>query len=289
MNKTKGFFSLLFAGLLFGAFGIFVRILNQQLTSFQQIFFRSLVGFLLSALIIIIFKKKISIKKASFSNILLFGVSLPITIVLYTLAILKTKIIIAIASLYVGSIIFSLLLGIIFFKEKITLAKCLAIVFALTGLYFFAAPFSLASINIGLVYGVLSGFMDTTSNSFKKHLSGKIDRFMLIAIQMFGGIIISLFLMSISKTLYIPQLSFLTVFVGLLFGFCLMIINYFLLIGFHNFDLNLGTIVLSSELAFASIFAALIYKEIPTKNETIAIVFIVLSIISSHLNFKNKK
>ena len=289
MNKTKGFLSLLSAGLIFGSFGILIRILNQQLTSFQQIFFRNFVSFLLATLIILILKRKVSFKNASLLKITLFGVSLPLTIVLYTLSILKTKIIITIASLYIGSIVFSLLLGIIFFKEKITFQKILSIFFAIVGLIFFTSPFSLASLNIGLIYGVLSGFMDVISNSFKKHLSGKLDRFVLIAIQMFGGIIISLILMFYSKTLYIPQMSSQTIFVGLLFGLLLLTINYLLLVGFQNFDLNLGTIVLSSELAFASIFAFIFYKELPTRNELIAVFFIILSIIISHLNFKKIK
>lgn len=288
MNKTKGFFSLLTAGLIFGSFGILVRILNLELSSFQQIFFRNFVSFSFAILIIFIFKRKISFKNVSKLNILLFGISLPLTIVFYTIAILKTKIIIAIASLYIGSIIFSLLLGMIFFKEKITFQKIFAIIFAVIGLIYFALPFSLNSFNIGLIYGVLSGFMDVTSNSFKKHLSGKLDRFGLIAIQMFGGIVISLILMFYSKTLYVPEMSTLTIFIGVFFGFLLLTINYLLLVGFSNFDLNLGTIVMSSELAFASIFAFLLYKEAPSKNELIAVVFIILSIIVSNLNYRKK-
>ena len=75
---------------------------------------------------------------------------------------------------------------------------------------------------------------------------------------MFSGIVVSLFFMYFSKTMYIHSLSSLTIIIGLLFGFTLMIGNYFMLVGFQNFDLNLGTIVLSSELVFASIFAYLL-------------------------------
>lgn len=289
MNKTKGFFSLLLAGFIFGTFGILVRILNKELTNFQQILFRNLVSFLLAFAIIIFFKRTVRFKNVSFINLLLFTISLPLTIVFYTLSMLSTKIVIAVASLYLGSIIFSLLIGVLFFKEKITLMKLLAIISALFGLVFFAYPFSLSNINIGLIYGVLSGILDTTSNSFKKHLSGKIDRFVLIAIQMLGGVFISLILMKYSNTLFIPHMSSLTISVGLLFGLLLLSINYLLLIGFSNFDLNLGTIVLASELAFASIFGFLFYKEIPTFNETIAIVFISFSVVLANLNFKKIK
>ena len=118
MNKTKGFLSLLSAGFLFGMFGIFVRLLNSEMTNFQQIFFRSVVGFVLASGIIILFKRKVSFKNISLINLLLFAISLPLTIVFYTLSILKTKIIVAVAALFLGSILFSLISGILFFKEK---------------------------------------------------------------------------------------------------------------------------------------------------------------------------
>ena len=65
-----------------------------------------------------------------------------------------------------------------------------------------------------------------------------------------------------------------------------MVNNYLMIIGFNNFDLNLGTIVLSSELLFASIFGYLIYKEVPTINELIGCGLIAFSVIISHVNFK---
>lgn len=289
MNKTKGFLSLLSAGFLFGFFGILVRLLNGQLTNYQQILFRSVVGFILAVIIIISLKRRISFKNISPINLLLFAVSLPLTIIFYTLSILNTKIILAVATLYLGSILFSLISGILFFKEKLTFKKGLAIVCSIIALYFFTIPFSFKNINIGLIFGVLSGFMDALSNTFKKHLGGKVDRFLLIAIQMLGTIIVSLALMFYTKTLTIPQISPFILSIGLLFGFFLMFNNYLMLIGFHNFDLNLGTIVLSSELLFASIFGYLFYKEIPTFNELIGGSLIAFSIIIAHLNFKKNK
>jgi drug/metabolite transporter (DMT)-like permease len=247
------------------------------------------IGFLLAGVIIIILKRKISLKNISPINLILFAVALPLTIIFYTISILKTKIILAVATLYLGSILFSLVSGILFFKEKLTFKKSLAIISSIIALYFFTIPFSFKNINIGLVFGVLSGFMDALSNTFKKHLGGKVDRFFLISIQMLGTIIVSLALMSYTKTLIIPNLSPFTLMVGLIFGFFLMVNNYLMLIGFHNFDLNLGTIVLSSELLFASIFGYLFYKEIPTFNELIGGGLIAFSIVIAHLNFKKNK
>ncbi len=289
MNKTKGFLSLLSAGFLFGMFGIFVRLLNSELTNYQQIFFRSVVGFIFAFMIIIIFKRKVSFKSISTINLLLFSISLPLTIIFYTLSILKTKIILAVASLFLGSILFSLISGILFFKEKLTVKKSLAIISSILALYYFTTPFSLININVGLVFGILSGFADALSNTFKKHLGGKVDKFFLVSIQMMGTIIVSSILMFYTKTFSVPHISPLIFSVGLLFGFLLMVNNYLMLIGFNNFDLNLGTIILSSELLFASIFGYLFSKEIPTLNELIGGGLITFAIVIAHLNFKKNK
>lgn len=286
MNKTKGFLSLLLAGFLFGIFGIFIRLLNSELTNYQQILFRSIVGFTFAFMIIIIFKRKVSFKNISITNLLLFAISLPLTIIFYTLSILKTKIILAVASLFLGSILFSLVSGILFFKEKLTVKKVLAIISSILALYLFTIPFSLTSINIGLIFGLLSGFTDALSNTFKKHLGGKVDKFLLVSIQMAGTIIVSMILMLTTETFLVPHISPFIFLIGLLFGFLLMVNNYLMLIGFQNFDLNLGTIILSSELLFASIIGYLFYKEIPTFNEMIGSGLIAFSVIIAHLNFK---
>lgn len=286
MNKTKGFLSLLLAGFLFSFFGILIRLLNGQLTNYQQILFRSIIGFIFSLLIIIFLKRKISFKNISLINLLLFAVSLPLSIVFYTLSILETKIILTVATLYLGSILFSLISGILFFNEKLTVKKGLAITTSILALYYFTIPFSFANINVGLIFGVLSGFMDALSNSFKKHLGGKVDKFLLIAIQMMGTIVISFLLVFYTKTLTIPQISPFIIFIGVFYGFLLLLNNYLMLVGFHNFDLNLGTIVMSSELLFASIIGYLFYKETPTINEMIGSGLIAFSVIIAHLNFK---
>jgi drug/metabolite transporter (DMT)-like permease len=66
-----------------------------------------------------------------------------------------------------------------------------------------------------------------------------------------------------------------------------MSVSFLTLIGFQNFDLNLGTIIISSELIFAPIFAALAFHEYPSANEIFGGLFIALSIILSNLPGKS--
>lgn len=102
-----------------------------------------------------------------------------------------------------------------------------------------------------------------------------------------GGVIfISLVLLFVShQSLILAEMTLNSVFVGIIFGGFLMSISFLTLIGFKNYDLNLGTIVLSSELVFAPVFAIIFFKEFPSEIEIMGGVFIASAILVSNLHF----
>ena len=90
---------------------------------------------------------------------------------------------------------------------------------------------------------------------------------------------------------FISSLSVNTWAVGLMFGFILVAVNYLLLVGFQNFDLSLGVIILSSELIFALLFGLLVFGEKPLPKEIIGGLFVMAAVILPNLNLlpsKNK-
>jgi len=207
------------------------------------------------------------------------------------LALIQTKIIIALFGIYAGSIITSLLIGKIVFKEKFPLTKKIALFLTFLGLGLFLYPFSLANINLGLIFGLLCGLIDGITNAFRKSFA-KTDKFFVVFLTMLGGIAISGFLSLISdqNPLFLTQLSTFALTIGIFFGMLLFSVNYLLLIGFQNFDLNLGTIIISSELFFGLLLGIIFYREIPNLNEFIGGSLIILAIIVSNLNlFKIRK
>src|SRR5207253_1524459 len=106
-------------------------------------------------------------------------------------------------------------------------------------------------------------------NVFRKHLSGKIDWTILVTIPMIGGIVLTMVLMLFAhqSLFFFSNLSLQSWGIGVIFGISLILVTYFALIGFENFDLNIGTIVLSSELIAAPFFALLIFNEYPSMYE----------------------
>lgn len=284
MNKQKGFISLLLTGLIFGSFGIWIRLLNRELTSFQQIALRNFIGLILSVILILIFKHKWEFKKVNKLSLLLYAFSYPIAVIFYVFAFLNAKIATVTFAFYAISYLVTFILGTFYFKDKLTLPKILGLVLAAIGLIFLSYPFSLAILNLGLVYAMVSGLFDSGTNTFRRLISGKVDRFVLVAIQMLAGVVVASVLLLIYKQPFPIFLSSGTLGIALIFGFLLMSVSFLTLIGFQNFDLGLGTIVMSSELLFAPLFAFLVFRETLSTFELIGGIFILFGIIVANLH-----
>lgn len=280
-QTTLGLVSLLSSGLIFGSFGVWVRLLSADLSSYQQIAFRNIIALGIALLIIIITKIKINFKGASPKYLFLFGISFPLGVICYTLSVLNTTIMLSIFSFYLGSILSSLVIGILVFKEKLTIQKTLSLALVILGFTFFAK--GLNSLNIGIILGIMGGLFDVVSNSFRKHLAGKINRVVLTLIPQIGGIVVATIFMIQSATFQIPSINTSSWLIGIIFGALLFSVNYLLLYGFQHFDLNLGTIAISSEVVFASLFGYLLFAETPSPTDFYGGMLIVAAIVIGNL------
>jgi len=283
-QTTLGLLSLLSSGLIFGSFGVWVRLLSVDLSSYQQIAFRNIIALGIALLIIIVTKIKLNFKGVSPKYLILFGLSFPLGVICYTLSVLNTTIMLSIFSFYLGSILSSLVIGMLVFKEKLTPQKGLSLALVILGFTFFAKGFN--SLSIGIMLGVLGGLFDVVSNSFRKHLAGKINRVVLTLIPQIGGIIVATLFMIQSSTLQIPEISTSSWLIGIIFGALLFCVNYLLLYGFQHFDLNLGTIAISSEVVFASLFGYLLFAETPSHTDMYGGLLIIIAIIIGNLPSK---
>lgn len=284
MKKYKGFFSLLLAGFIFGTFGIWIRILNRELSPFQQILFRSFIGFCFASFFVFLLKQKWRLNRVNKKILFFYAVGFPVAIICFVLSALNTKIAVTTFSFYASGIIGSFLIGVFSFKEKITRIKIVSFVLVIIGILFLSYPLSLYSLSFGLVIGLIGGFIDSVNNALRKFLSGKIDRFVLVAIQMLGGIIVASFLILINRQAIFIPIPTVTITTGIVFGFLLMSVSFLTLVGFQKYDLNLGMIVLSSELVFAPIFAVVAFQEFPSIMEIIGGIFIAGAIVVSNLS-----
>ena len=187
IKNLRGFLSLLIASIVLGSFGIWIRFLSHDITSYQQIAFRNIIGFCIAVVILLVNRTKITFNKVPKTYLLAYTFSFPLTVVLYTLSLLITKIAVTTFALYIGSITASLFIGIIFFKEKMTKLKIFSLIFVCIGLLFFMMPLSKITLDLGLLLGLLSGVVESIANSFRKHLGNKVDRFTLVALSLLGN------------------------------------------------------------------------------------------------------
>lgn len=282
-NKmNKGFLSLLTAGFLFGTFGIWIRFLSRELTTFQQIMLRNLISLLIMLPIAVIVGRKFSPGKHR-RELFFFGLGFPLLAIFFVMAMLYAKIGIAIFTFFASSLFFSLLIGSFFFKEKITSIKMIAILMVVGGLGLFAFPLGKNFLNLGFLYALIAGFLSTLNASFKKHLKDKIYRLHLLIIQMSSGLIGVSLLMLLKNESFTPKLGTENLFIVLLFGVIFLGAQYLHTVGMQNIDLNLGTIVSSSEMIFATVFAALVFHEYLSLKEIFGSGLILLGIIVPNL------
>lgn len=278
-NGFKGFVALLLAGVIFGSFSIWVKLLGQDFTNFQQIAFRNILAIFVAVAIIVYKKTKVDFSGADKKRVIQFGISFPLSVIFFTYSLVSTKVILGIFSFYVGSIASSYFIGRKFFNEKLTINKAISLILVGLGLTSFIALSPIKKLEIGVVYGLLGGFFDAVSNGYRKYLSGKVDRILLSSVPLVGGAIIAVIMMVFSSESFSFQISNLSWAVGIVFGISLFVVNYLMFYGFSNFDLNLGTIVVSSELVFASVFALIVFSEAPLPNEVMGALLIIGSII----------
>lgn len=282
MNQRKGFFALIFAAVILGTFGVLVRELAGTFGDFAQVFIRSLFATLV--IVVIVLYKKISPFKMDKNNlkyILLFSIFFPSSVLFFTISVNLIKATNTLFMLYAGSLIFTAIFGRIFFKEKFTFKHTAALILAFVGLSMFVYPFSFETLSLGIVLGIFAGLCEGVSHTLRRLMKG-LKREVIVFYQSFSGALIALGLLLFSHSLFIKEFHISSIFVGLLFGVLLVSMGYLLAYGFGNFDVNAGTIVLSTELFFAMVINAMFLQEYPTSYEFIGglLIFSATAIIS---------
>lgn len=287
MNTNKGFFSLLSCGLILAFFGLLVRFLSKYIGNFTQVSLRMWIAVLI--VLPYFYFKKISLR-AQPKNIFLFStliLSFPLYIVFFTISIMNAKLANALFYLFTSSLLASYILGFFYFKEKINYQKIIAAILSVFGIIFLTYPFNFVQGYLGIISGITGGFFWGLSNATRKFYTGKINRWLIILYQMIVGGAITLLLAIIFKEFNANIWIFNTYALLLIFGVGLVLIQFLLFTGFENFKLNLGSIILASQLVFAQILGIFVLHEIPTFTELIGCVFIIVAIIISNLPKKN--
>lgn len=284
MQDRKGFFALLLNGIVLGTYGVWVRFLQNSFTASQQVIGRSLISLIGALMLVFLLKANWHFQKKYNNHLIFYLFSFAISTLLFTIAVVKTSIALSVFSLYIGSIITAFIMGVFMFGEKIDTRKIISILFVLLALLSFILPYGFQFINIGFVVGIFSGVFDGIGNGFKKYFAGKIERPVLIVYQLLSTLLVALAVsVCAHETFVIAAITLPSTTVMLIYGALFLAVAYLSMYGFQHFNLNLGTIVISTELFWAPFFAFLVFRETLTHYQVLGGVLLALAILIPYI------
>lgn len=285
-SRGRGFLALLFTSMIFGTFGVWIRLLSTTFSEPGQVFARSF--FATIFIVLILFFKKVSpfnVVKRNRKYIVLFSIVFPLSLLCFTFSANLIKVSNSLFMLYVGSLISSALLGRFIFKERFGLTHILSLVLVFFGLSFFVYPFTIESLSLGIVLGLAAGFLEGASHTLRK-LMGELKREVVVFWQSFSGILVAAIFFLFSEAPLIREYNLTGILIAMMFGLLMVLIGYLLVYGFSNFDVNLGTLLLAAEMFFSLLVNSIVLKEVPTVYEFVGGVLIFSGTVLTTFNIK---
>jgi DME family drug/metabolite transporter len=264
-SRFSGGFALLSAALIYATFGVFIRAMAEMFGDSTQVAVRfGLVAIILAAYMVCR-RRSLRLHKNQARRVLAMAIGCAALVILFTYAITTTTIASSVFSLYAGSIITSLLIGTLAFKETLTPLKIVAICVALAGLTVYAGGF--VGVSLGIAAAFLAGILDGVTNALRKALKG-VDR---IKVQVYqngvGAFVAALLIPFLDTRPLTGSVSWWPVLATVLFVSLMIGLGYLLLYGFQHFDVNAGTIILATELFFATCIGIICFRELPGLHE----------------------
>ena len=273
--------ALLGAALIYASFGLLIRILSDMYGDFAQVTARFLLAAAILFIIRAIAKKSLNLSKKQFIFASIIGVTFSALIMLFTLGVVTEKIATVIFVFYAASIISSLFFGSMFFKEKNKSA--IAVTLALLGFFAFSG-ISLA-VSFGIIAGVLSGVLDGLTNSLRKYLKDA-DTQSVMQVQFISGTLFAGIVMLFMSEPIIKEVTLLPILVTIIFAVLQIKLNELLYYGFQRMDVNVATIILSSEVVFASLIGYFFFAEVLSLTEMVGGFLILVASIVNAWSFK---
>jgi drug/metabolite transporter (DMT)-like permease len=283
MRRNSGPLYLLIVGFLYGLYGPLLKYLLHWWDVSQMQLMRFGVVFLISLLVLIFRKKKLHFNKKKMGSIVGIAVAYAISCLCFILAVFYTKISLTIFAYYIANLPSAFLLGYFLFHEKIGIRKVFAFFSILIGLICITNPFESFHINLGFIFGLISGLSWTVVSAYQKPLKESIDPLSLLIILSASCVLftIPLFFLNEHVLVNLPWSGW-GVFV--VCSIIFLFIIYLNILGFRSTDIHVGTLLTSTELFFGPLFAFLIFHEKLTHLELIGGLLTILAVIL--VNFK---
>lgn len=291
MAKTKitfgGSEALLGAAFLFALTNVLIREMSEMWGDQAQVAAR----FALVWLILVIFtyfKKstKTTIPRSKRTTAIAYSIVAAISILFFTLSVQATTIANTLFTSNATELFVAFLLGSFFLREKITLKKLLAILLAVIGLVLYSDSILVGS--LGIIFGVLGGATTALCNLLAKRLKG-VDLGAIMRMQFGLGTLFMIGLTLIfSPNDIIRTVSIKGVIATVAFALILIAATRLVLYGFQHSDINIASVLLSSQLAFGALLGFFVYQEVLALHEIASGLLILCAAIIGSMTQKPK-
>ncbi len=278
MNRRLGFLCFLGASVLYASFGLFVRALQTHFDVLQQIVLRNTFSSLIIIPIVLATGVAIDRRKLSDRRLIMFALLFPFSIALWTGGIFVGTVRSATFGLYFGSLVGSSIFGKMFFQEQLTSKRAAGVALSIIGLFIFSEPFGATSLNTPSVFlGAAAGLFQALALCLRRWLA-EIDRSFVLAAQSLGPLVVCGGYCAIFEPISLSSFSPSILATGFCYGAVVVMVSYLVLYGAQNLEIAKGSIVLSTELFWTTLVAALFLNEIPTMNEIIGCMFLFAAV-----------
>lgn len=283
-TRTKGIIFLLGSAFLYSIMPVLIRLLGAgHVPPMSQVFLRYIFAFISALLYFLVTKSKLSVRSKDIPFLLFVGIfGYALTNLFFTYGIIYTEISNGLFIFYCFSII-TPILGYLFLKEKSNKYNAIAILLTLIALVLLFHPNSVTTWKIGGGFALLSAFGQSVYLISRKKLPQYSSQLLLLGSTCIGvlvlGVLADVFEHSFYTSSGIGSLSTNSWIVTVLFGIDNFLAWLLMSKGFQYIKSALGSILLLSELLFATLFAFIFFHEIPSTFTVVGGLLIIASSI----------
>ena len=270
--------ALLGAAFLFAFTNVLVREMASMWGDQAQVAVRFALVWLI-LFVFIRFKKdnKTVVPVSKRTTAIAYSVVAALSILFFTLSVQATTIANTLFTSNATELFVAFLLGSILLKEKITAKKLIAIGLAVVGLILYSDSILVGS--VGVIFGMLGGGTTALCNVLAKKLKG-VDLGAIMRLQFGLGAMFMIVLTFIfSPNDILRTVSIEGVLATVAFALILIVATRLVLYGFQNSDINIASVILSSQLAFGALLGFIVYRETLAPHELISGLLILCAAI----------
>ena len=263
-RRTSGLVALFGAATVLGLFGVCARLAEPGFSPTAQ----TVVRFLLAAGVIAAAGaargRRLRLARPAVPQVIALGIGTCGLGVLFTLAVSETRVATAVSLLFGASLVTALLVGTVLLAEPLTPAKLAITTLALAGLAVHAA--GPGALGAGALAALGAGVTDGACNGLRKRLRAEAHDAVVLG-QYVTGALCALPLLLFVDTAPITSPDARSAGALACFGLLSAVLGGLLMYGFARFDVNVGSVILASQVFFAMLLAALLLDEAPAWHE----------------------